>query len=95
MIDIYRSKKGSKAKTNVTTFSSREIKTRVYGKRQTSESHFNFLKITNKHTRAVQNNSCVNGKHESAYFHLVTANGKRQMRRNHGHVVTFAVCRLP
>ena len=23
------------------------------------------------------------------------ANGKRQMRRNHGHMVTSAVCRLP
>ena len=31
----------------------REIKTRVYGKRQTEESRLRFLKINNKHTRIV------------------------------------------
>ena len=40
-------------------------KTRVYGKRQTSESRLRFLKINNKHKRIVQNSSCVYGKHES------------------------------
>ena len=73
----------------------REIKTRVYGKRQTSESRLRFLKINNKHKRIVQNNSCVYGKHESTYLHLVMANGKRQMGRNHGNVVSSAVCRFP
>ena len=49
-------------------FSIREIKTHVYGKRQTSKN--------NKHTRIVQNNSCVYGKHKSTYLHLVTVNSK-------------------
>ena len=70
------------------------LETRVYGKRQTSESRLRFLKI-NKPRRIVQNNFCVYGKHESTYLHLVTANGKRQMMRNHGHVVPSAVCRFP
>ena len=73
----------------------RETNTRVYGRRQTSESRLDFLKINNKHTRIVQNVSYVYGEHESANLHLVTANGKRKIRRNHGHVVTFAVCRFP
>ena len=59
-----------------------EIKTRVYGKQQTSDTRLCLFKINSKHTRIVQNNSCVYGKHESTYLHLVTANGKRQMRRN-------------
>ena len=61
--------------------------------RQTSESRLRFLKINNKHTRILQNNSCFYGKHESTSLHLVTANGKRQIGRNHGHVVTSAVSR--
>ena len=55
-----------------------------------SEYRLRFLKINNKHTRKLQNNSCVYGKHKSTYFHLVMANGKRQIREI---VVTFAVCR--
>ena len=39
----------------------REIKTRVYGKRQTSDSRFRFLKINDTYTRMVQNNSYVYG----------------------------------
>ena len=63
--------------------------------RQTLESRLRFLKINHKQTRIVGNNSCVYGKHEPTYLHLVTANGKQQMRRNHGHVVTSAVCHFP
>ena len=47
------------------------------------------------YARMVQNNSHVYGKHECTYFPLVTANGKRQMRGNHDHMVTSAVSRLP
>ena len=39
----------------------REIKTRVYGKRQTSDSRLRFLKINNGYTKMVQNNSHVYG----------------------------------
>ena len=73
----------------------REIKIRVYGKRQTSDSSLRFLKISNRYTKIVHNNSHVYGLHETTYFHSETANDKRQMRRNHGHVVTSAVSRLP
>ena len=41
----------------------------------------------NTYTRIVQNNSCVYGKNKTTYLHLVTANGKRQTRRNRDHVV--------
>ena len=39
----------------------REIKIRVYGKRQTSDSSLRFLKINNKYARMVQNNFYVYG----------------------------------
>ena len=42
----------------------------------------------------VQNNSYVYGQHKTTYHLLETGNGKRQTRKNHGHVVTSAVCRL-
>ena len=70
-----------------------EIKTRVYGKRQTSDSRLRFLKISNKYARMWQNNSYVYGEHKTAYDLLEVVNGKRQTRRNHDHVVTSAVCR--
>ena len=35
----------------------------------------------------------VYGEHKTAYDLLEVANGKRQTRRNHDHVVTSAVCR--
>ena len=34
-----------------------EIKTGVYGKRQTSDAHLRFLKMKNTYARMVQNNS--------------------------------------
>ena len=76
----------------------REIKTRVYGKRQTSDSRLRFLNIYNRFTRMVQNNS-VYGKHETTYL-ACFRNGKRstaneETRRNDDHVITSAVCRLP
>ena len=38
----------------------REIKGRVYAKRQTSDSSWEFLRIENKQTKIVQNNSlCI------------------------------------
>ena len=39
----------------------REIKTRVYGKRQMSDSRLRFLKINNRYTEIVQNNFHVYG----------------------------------
>ena len=45
-----------------------ESKTRVYGKWPTSDSRLRFFKINNKYTKIVQNNSCVYGKHETAYL---------------------------
>ena len=37
--------------------STREIKIHVYGKRQTSDSSWEFLRIENKQMKTVQNNS--------------------------------------
>ena len=47
--------------THVMQWANREIKIRVYGKRQTSDSRFRSLKIDNKYTRIVKNNSRVYG----------------------------------
>ena len=47
----------------------REIKTRVYGKRQTSDSSLHFLKINNRYTKIVQDNSHVYDFHETNYLH--------------------------
>lgn len=46
----------------------REIKIRVYGKRQTSDSSLRFLKISNRYTKKVHNNSHVYGLHETLIF---------------------------
>ena len=40
-------------------FINREIKTRVGGKRQTSDSSWDFLRIENKQIKTVRNNSYV------------------------------------
>ena len=45
-----------------------EIKTRVYGKRQTSDSRLRFLKI-NKYTKIVQNNHHVYRLQEATFLH--------------------------
>ena len=49
------------AKSRCHYFYIREIKTRVYGKRQTSDSSLRFLKINDRYTKIVQNNSHVYG----------------------------------
>ena len=40
-----------------------------------------------------KNNSGVHNLREATFFHLETANGNRQTRRKHGHVVTSVVYR--
>ena len=61
---------------------SREIKACVYGKWQCQIPVF----INNIYTKIVQNNySHVYGKHKTTYLHFEMANGKWQMRKNHGH----------
>ena len=47
----------------------REIKTPVYGKRQTSDFRLRFLKINDRYTKIVQNNSHVYGQHGTIYLH--------------------------
>ena len=66
----------------------REIKTRVYGKRQMSDSRLRFVKINNKYTRMMQNNSHVYGQHKTTYDFLETANEEKSWSRGH-------FCRFP
>ena len=53
---------------NETVGKNREIKRRVYGKRQTAFSSWEFLKIGNKQIKTVQNNSYVWNWLETTYF---------------------------
>ena len=53
---------------NETVVKNREIKSHVYGKRQTSFSSWEFLKIENKQIKTVQNNSYVWNWLETTYF---------------------------
>ena len=71
----------------------REIKTRVYGKRQTSDSRLRFLNIYNRFTRMVQNNS-VYGKHETIYL-ACFRNGKRSTANEEKWWSRDHFCRLP
>ena len=47
----------------------REIQHDGYVKRETSDSRSRFLKVNDKYTRIVQNNSRAYGKHETTYHH--------------------------
>ena len=48
-----------RSKTSLLKLAIKEIKSHVYGKRQTSDSSWEFLRIENKQIKTVQNNSYV------------------------------------
>ena len=72
----------------------REIKIHVYGKRQTSDSGWEFLRMKNKQIKTVQNNFYGENWLEATYFWVELINSKRQLRGKLGHVVQIHVCRL-
>ena len=67
---------------------------RVYGKQQTSDSSWEFLRIEKKQIKTVQNNSYTKNWHETTYIWVEVINSKRQIRGKFGHVVQIHFCRL-
>ena len=71
-----------------------EIRNHAYGKRQTSDSSREFLKIQNKQIKTVQTETILKDKtSEKLFFSGESINSKRQVKRNLDHVdkLTFAV----
>ena len=73
----------------------REFKSHVHGKRQKSDSSWEFLKIENEQMKTVQNNSYAGQKlREATNLCEEIMNSKRQVKGKLGHVVQTRVCRL-
>ena len=75
---------------------SREFKLRVYGKRQSSHSSLEFLKIELKWTdkNSSKQFSWIKKKRETTNLVVEIMNSKRQVKRKVGHVVQIRVWRL-
>ena len=67
---------------------------RVYGKQQTSDSSWEFLRIEKKQIKTVQNNSYTKNWRETTYIWVEVINSKRQLQGKFGHVVQINFCRL-
>ena len=67
---------------------------RVYGKQQTSDSSWEFLRIEKKQIKTVQNNSYTKNWRETTYIWVEVINSKRQLQGKCGHVVQINFCRL-
>ena len=67
---------------------------RVYGKQQTSDSSWEFLRIEKKQIKTVQNNSYTKNWHETTYMWVEVINSKRQIRGKFGYVVEINFCPL-
>ena len=78
-----------------TVLTIREVKIHVYGKRQTSDSSWEFLRMKNKQIKTVQNNFYGENWLETTYFWVEVINSKRQLRENlvTWYKFTFAVWR--
>ena len=72
----------------------REFKIHVYGKRQTSDSGWEFLGMKKKQIKTVQNNSYGENWLETTYYGVEVINSKRQLRGKVGHVLQIHVCHL-
>ena len=72
-----------------------EILSDVYGKRQTSDSSWEFLKIENVQLKPVKNNCYRQTQREATNLGVEVMNSKAQVKEKLGHVVQlrFAVCR--
>ena len=81
-----------KRKCNETV--TREIKLHVYGKRQTSDSSWEFLKIENEQIKQLKTILMDKKLRETSNLWVEKMNSKRQVKGKHGHVVQICVCRL-
>ena len=72
---------------------SREFKLYVYGKRQTSDSRWEFLKIENEQIKTVKKILMDKKLSETTNLGVEIRNSKRQVKRKLGHVVQIRVCR--
>ena len=57
---------------------------RVYGKQQTSDSSWEFLRIEKKQIKTVQNNSYTKNWRETTYIWVEVINSKLQIRGKFG-----------
>ena len=66
----------------------------VYGKRQTSDSSWEFLKIENEQIKTAQKIFMDKKLRETTYLCVEIMNSKRQVKEKIGHVVQIRFCRL-
>ena len=66
----------------------------VYGKRQTSDSSWEFLKIENEQIKTAQKIFVDKKLRETTYLCVEIMNSKRQVKGKIGHVVQIRFCRL-
>ena len=66
----------------------------VYGKRQTSDSSWEFLKIENEQIKTAQKIFMDKKLRETTYLCVEIMNSKRQVKGKIGHVVQIPFCRL-
>ena len=66
----------------------------VYGKRQTSDSSWEFLKIENEQIKTAPKIFMDKKLRETTYLCVEIMNSKRQVKGKIGHVVQIRVCRL-
>ena len=66
----------------------------VYGKRQTSDSSWEFLKIENEQIKTAQKIFMDKKLRETTYLCVKIMNSKRQVKGKIGHVVQIRFCRL-
>ena len=83
----------TKIDSNYFVNNNREVKNRVYGKRQKRDSRLCFLEKTTTWMRLVQNNSGRWCQRKTTQFRLQNENSEPQMWTKQGHLVISAVCR--
>ena len=66
----------------------------VYGKRQTSDSSWEFLKIENEQIKTAQKIFVDKKLRETTYLCVEIMNSKRQVKGKIGHLVQIRFCRL-
>ena len=72
----------------------REFKLHVYGKRQTSDLSWEFLKMENERIKTAQKIFMDKKVRENTNLCVEKMNSRRQAKRKPGHVVQIRVCRL-
>ena len=72
----------------------REFKLHVYGKGQTSDSSWEFLKMENERIKTAQKILMAKKVRENTNLCVEKMNSRRQAKGKPGHVVQIRVCRL-